>query len=87
MKSLSAKSALVTGSSSGIGRSITLALGREGATVTVNYLRPKDEGDAQSIAHQINGAGGLAQIVRAEVGNESDLDRLDQRGGTIWNGP
>lgn len=76
MSALVGKSALVTGSSSGIGRAIALALGREGATVTVNYLKPKGEGDAESTAQEIGRTGGRAQIVRADVSEQSDLDRL-----------
>lgn len=43
---LAGKTATVTGSSSGIGRSIALALAREGAAVAVNYAR--DAEGAQS---------------------------------------
>ncbi len=76
MNALVGKSALVTGSSSGIGRAIALALGREGAAVTVNYLRPKNEGEAQAVAQHIDRAGGRAKTVRADVGDKEDLDRL-----------
>ena len=76
MNALVGKSALVTGSSSGIGRAIALALGREGAAVTVNYLQPKNEADAQSAAEDIDRAGGRAQIIRADVSDEADLHRM-----------
>ena len=76
MSVLVGRSALVTGSSSGIGRAIALSLGREGAAVTVNYFRSDSEGDARAAAQEIDRDGGRAQIVRADVGKESDLNRL-----------
>ncbi len=41
---LEGKVALVTGASSGIGRSIAVRLGREGAAVGVNHLTDTDKG-------------------------------------------
>src|SRR5438067_13154437 len=43
---LQGKSALITGGSSGIGRAIALAYGREGADVAVHYHRGRQEADA-----------------------------------------
>jgi NAD(P)-dependent dehydrogenase (short-subunit alcohol dehydrogenase family) len=40
------KTAVVTGGSRGIGRSITLELARLGANVVINYVRDKDEAEA-----------------------------------------
>ena len=76
MTTLVGKSAIVTGSSSGIGRAIALALGREGAVVTVNYLKSQDEGEAQAVAQEIGRSGGRGHIVRADVTDPGDLDRL-----------
>lgn len=76
MSSLTAKSAVVTGSSRGIGRAIAIALAREGAAVTVNHARTQSAGEARSTAEEISSAGGRAHIVRADVSETSDLDRL-----------
>jgi NAD(P)-dependent dehydrogenase (short-subunit alcohol dehydrogenase family) len=56
--------ALVTGSTSGIGRSIAMALAREGATVVVSG-RNKEAGDTVVLA--IRSAGGVAHFVRADL--------------------
>lgn len=79
MSSLNGESAVVTGSSRGIGRAIALPLAREGAVVTVNHARIESEGEARSTVQEIGNAGGRAQIVRADVSEMSDLDRLGCR--------
>ena len=56
--------ALVTGSTSGIGRSIAMALAREGATVVVSG-RNKEAGD--TVVQAIRSAGGAAHFVRADL--------------------
>ena len=76
MSSITGKSAVVTGSSSGIGRAIALALGRAGAAVTVNYRQDDDKDKAQKVAHEIGRSGGRGYIVRADVTDRADLDRL-----------
>ena len=86
LNALVGKSALVTGSSSGIGRAIALALGREGAAVTVNYLNPKSEPDARAVAENIEVAGGRAQTFRADVSVATDLDRMVDDAGRFGGG-
>jgi NAD(P)-dependent dehydrogenase (short-subunit alcohol dehydrogenase family) len=61
---LAGRRALVTGSTSGIGRSIASALAREGATVVV-CGRNKDAGD--KVVAEIHSAGGAAHVVRADL--------------------
>lgn len=46
MGELSGKIAIVTGSSSGIGRAIAEGLARKGATVVVHYARSADKAQA-----------------------------------------
>ena len=60
MGMLDGKIALVTGGGRGIGRGISEALGREGATVAVNYRRDKEA--AEETAQAIIAAGGRATI-------------------------
>lgn len=68
------KVAVVTGSSSGIGRSIALAFAREGAAVTVDYRGHPDE--AKKVAEEIEGSGGRALVVRADVSKPEDVEGL-----------
>jgi 3-oxoacyl-[acyl-carrier protein] reductase len=62
---LQGKTALVTGSSRGIGRGIAVALGSAGATVAVNYAR--DAEAAQATVKTIQAAGGQAFAVQANL--------------------
>lgn len=71
---LAGKVAVVTGASSGIGRAIALALGREGAAVAVNYAR--DAGGADATVKEIEESGGKAIAVQADVSKEEDVKNL-----------
>jgi 3-oxoacyl-[acyl-carrier protein] reductase len=62
---LAGKTALVTGASRGIGRSIALGLSKEGAQVLVHYGRAAQE--AESVVAQIRAAGGRADAVGADL--------------------
>lgn len=84
--SLMGKSALVTGSSRGIGKAIAIALGREGASVTVNHARPETAAEAQLVADEIIAAGGRAQIVCADVSDLDALDRLVEAAASFGSG-
>jgi glucose 1-dehydrogenase len=72
--SLEGKVAIVTGSSSGIGRAIAIELARRGAAVTVNYHTGAEAAD--QVLAEIEGAGGKAQIVQADVSNVADIQKL-----------
>jgi NAD(P)-dependent dehydrogenase (short-subunit alcohol dehydrogenase family) len=61
---LAGRRALVTGSTSGIGRSIVLALAREGAHVVVSG-RNNDAGAA--VVQEVRSAGGTAHFVPADL--------------------
>jgi 3-oxoacyl-[acyl-carrier protein] reductase len=71
---LSGKTALVTGSSTGIGRAIALALARNGADVAVNYYRSAEA--ANEVGEQIASLGRKTAVVQADVSKKGDVERL-----------
>jgi 3-oxoacyl-[acyl-carrier protein] reductase/7-alpha-hydroxysteroid dehydrogenase len=79
---LNGKTALVTGSSRGIGRAIALQLGRLGADVAVNYVTR--EGDALQVVDQLRAMGRRAFAAQADVSNDDELRSLFDRVGTEW---
>jgi enoyl-[acyl-carrier protein] reductase III len=68
------KVALVTGSGRGIGRAIALQLARQGADVVVNFFRNRPP--AEETAAAIEELGRRALLVKADVGDLDDLNRL-----------
>jgi glucose 1-dehydrogenase len=68
------KIAIVTGASSGIGKAIALAFGKEGASVTVDYRSHPDE--AKEVVERIQGSGGKAISVQADVSKPDDVKNL-----------
>jgi 3-oxoacyl-[acyl-carrier protein] reductase len=66
--------ALVTGGSRGIGRAISLALGRAGHRVAVNYASNSAAADA--VVDEITADGGEAIAVQADVGDESAVGAM-----------
>ena len=70
---LSGKSAIVTGSASGIGREIALTLAAEGASVTV---ADRNLEGAESVARQIAESGGTARTAPADVTDSAQVDDL-----------
>ncbi|KAG8752988.1 hypothetical protein FRC14_006533 [Serendipita sp. 396] len=76
MGSLQDKTAIVTGSSRGIGAAIAVALAREGADVVVNYVSPSSKSRAEEVAKIIEGLGSKALIVQADLANLEDVNSL-----------
>ena len=66
--------ALVTGGGTGIGRGISLAFAREGASVVINYQKSKDK--AEATVRDIRERGGRAVAFQADVRREADVKRL-----------
>jgi len=66
--------AVVTGGDSGIGHAICLELGRQGASVTVNYH--KNETAARATVDAIQAEGGKAQAVQGDVSSVADIQKL-----------
>src|SRR5688572_25334202 len=71
---ITARHALVTGGSRGIGRGITLKLADHGVHVAINYLR--DEGSAKATLEQVRARGSDGFIVRADVSKPRDVEGL-----------
>ncbi|GLU48673.1 SDR family oxidoreductase [Nocardiopsis ansamitocini] len=74
MSKLVGKTALVTGSSRGIGRGIAVRLAREGALVAVHYAVGQDA--AEDVVAAIEKDGGRAFAVQAELGVPGDVHQL-----------
>ncbi len=65
---------LVTGSATGLGRSLALALGMDGHHVMVHYR--SSEGAAESVVNRIRRTGGRARAVRADVTVPSEVEAM-----------
>jgi 3-oxoacyl-[acyl-carrier protein] reductase len=88
MSSLTGKVAIVTASSRGIGRSIALRLGRDGAAVAVNYIASPEK--AEAVVKEIMASGGRAIAIQGSVADRADVTRLfdetEQQLGSITSG-
>jgi glucose 1-dehydrogenase len=73
---LTGQTALVTGSSSGIGAGIAKVLGDAGAQVVVNYAGNQDGAD--DVVRHIKERGGNAFAVKADVSSEQDVQAMFQ---------
>ncbi len=71
---LKGKVAVVTGSSSGLGRSIAQFLSQAGASVVINYRKEKDKAD--EVTQEIIQGGGKAICVQADVSKKEDVKHL-----------
>jgi len=66
--------AWVTGSSTGIGRAVALALAREGCRVAVHYNR--SEAEAREVVEEIEASGGEALLVGGDVSDAAEVERM-----------
>jgi len=71
---LKGKSAIVTGSSRGIGRAVARRLAHDGANITVNCVSTVDK--ANAVADEIRKAGGEAIVIAADVSKRGEAERL-----------
>ncbi len=86
MGKLDGKVAIVTGASKGIGASIAEELGKQGASVVVNYASSKEGAD--KVVKRITDAGGKAVAVGADLSKPEDVTKLIEGtkqafGGTV----
>jgi 3-oxoacyl-[acyl-carrier protein] reductase len=76
MAKLENKFALVTGSSSGIGRAVALAFAREGADVAINYHNASQAKNAAEVTAAIKSMGRRTIEVRADVSKEDEVQKM-----------
>ncbi len=76
------KTAIVTGSSSGVGAATALLLAQQGASVLVNYSKSAEP--AQAVAQQCRDAGADALVVGANVADDADCKRLAAAAMERW---
>lgn len=82
---LTGRTALVTGSDSGIGQASAIAFAAAGADVVVTYLH--DEQGAQHTADQIRDVGATPLVVQIDISDEAQVaslfDKATSRFGTV----
>jgi len=74
MAELHGKSAIVTGSSDGIGKAVALLFAQKGARVLVNYS--KSEEKANEVVSEIRRRGGTAIVQKADVSKSSEVKEM-----------
>ncbi|TZF82038.1 SDR family oxidoreductase [Pedobacter sp. BS3] len=77
MHVLKGKTALITGSDSGIGHAIAIAFAKEGANIVVCYHSNKQK--AEETAAEIKSAGQHVLTVQVDVSSENDVKQLFER--------
>lgn len=71
---LAGQTALITGSDSGIGRGIALAMAREGANIVINYAH--NETAAHEVEQLIGQMGQKSLVVQADVSQEEAVQAM-----------
>ena len=79
LRDLSGRTALVTGSATGLGRSIALKLAERGAEVIINCSR--SVADAEATVSDCQALGAQARLVQADVATEEGCQTLAKAAG------
>lgn len=77
MTDLKNKTAIITGSSRGLGKKTATALAKQGANVVVNYN--SNESEALSTVNEILSDGGNAIAIKADVSKSEDINNLFEK--------
>jgi 3-oxoacyl-[acyl-carrier protein] reductase len=77
MTDLKNKTAIITGSSRGLGKKTAIELAKNGANVVVNYT--SNESEAQATVHEILSNKGNAIAVRADVSKSKEVNDLFEK--------
>ena len=83
---LEGRHALITGSSSGIGKACAIRFAQEGADVCVNYFSDQESADAEQVVAEVRDAGRQAIAVKADVGSEPDVQRMVGQANDAFGG-
>ncbi|XP_055810458.1 3-oxoacyl-[acyl-carrier-protein] reductase 4-like isoform X1 [Solanum dulcamara] len=73
---------IVTGASRGIGKAISLALGKAGCKILVNYARSSKE--AEEVCKEIETCGGQALSFGGDVSKEADVEAMIKTAVDAW---
>jgi len=84
---LTGKSALITGSSSGIGAAVALQFAREGAArIVINYPAGSDADRAKAVAEAVAAIGSEAIAIQADVSSEAEVASLIEQAEAFGGG-
>jgi len=85
MIDLYGRTALVTGSSRGIGRACAMRLAEAGADIVINYVISQEAAD--TLAEEIRAMGRNVAVVKADISERDDIDAMmefiDERFGKL----
>jgi 3-oxoacyl-[acyl-carrier protein] reductase len=73
------RTALITGSSSGIGRGVALAMAAAGADIVINHPSSRDAAAAEDVARSVRALGRRALVIEADVADEGAVQSMVDR--------